>query len=331
MSGGKKNEAARRKLELWQHRMAIAQSAWAAERGKMDRREQRYRGSHDIYQPDGKLAKEKASHVRNVIFELVETQVDSNIPQPKVTAVREEDEALAKMAEDLIRNLLDRLPVERLNDEGERICPVQGGYEFLVDWDDSKAGRGWMGQLAVSLLHAKRVIPQDGIYNVQDMDWLFTIDSPTKLQVKRRYGVDVSGEREEDPDAREMEGDSSTEELVTLYTAYYRNDAGGIGRLRWVGDTILEDLEDYQTRRVKRCRACGQVGDGRECRYCGGKAFAEELMEYEELTEDLTTAGGLVIPAETRPGTSSASHSLRTWGSRSCWTPCRGWTASCPR
>ena len=162
MSGGKKNEAARRKLELWQHRLAIAQSAWAAERGKMDRREQLYRGSHDIYQPDGKLAKAKATHVRNMIFELIETQVDSNIPQPKVTAVREEDEALAKMAEDLIRNLLDRLPMERLNDEGERICPVQGGYEFLVDWDDSKAGRGWMGQLAVSLLHAKRVIPQDG-------------------------------------------------------------------------------------------------------------------------------------------------------------------------
>ena len=300
MSGGKKNEAARRKLELWQHRLAIAQSAWAAERGKMDRREQLYRGSHDIYQPDGKLAKAKATHVRNMIFELIETQVDSNIPQPKVTAVREEDEALAKMAEDLIRNLLDRLPMERLNDEGERICPVQGGYEFLVDWDDSKAGRGWMGQLAVSLLHAKRVIPQDGIYNVQDMDWLFTIDSPTKLQVKRRYGVDVSGEREEDPDAREMEGDSSTEELVTLYTAYYRNDSGGIGRLRWVGDTILEDLEDYQTRRVKRCRACGQVGDGRECRWCGGKAFAEELMEYEELTADLTTANGMVIPAETQ-------------------------------
>ena len=117
MTGGKKNEAARRKLELWQKRLAIAQSAWAAERGKMDRREQLYRGSHDIYQPDGKLAREKASHVRNVIFEIVETQVDSNIPQPKVTAVREED-----------------------------------------------------------------------------------------------------------PDAREMEGDSSTEELVTLYTAYYRND-----------------------------------------------------------------------------------------------------------
>ena len=66
MSGGKKNEAARRKLELWQHRLAIAQRAWAAERGKMDRREQLYRGSHDIYQPDGKLAKAKATHVRNM-------------------------------------------------------------------------------------------------------------------------------------------------------------------------------------------------------------------------------------------------------------------------
>lgn len=297
---GKKNEAARRKLALWQQRLETARNAWAAERDRMDRREELYRGSHDIFRPDGKKAEKKATHVRNVVFECIETQVDSNIPQPKVTAVREEDEGLAKLAEDLIRNLLDRLPMERLNDEGERICPVQGGYEFLVDWDDSKRGRGWMGELAVSLLHAKRVIPQDGIYNIQEMDWLFTIDSPTKLQVKRRYGVDVSDEGEEDPSAREQEGEDSTDELVTLYSAYYRNESGGIGRLRWVGDQILEDLEDYQQRRVKRCSACGEVGDGRECRYCGGKSFREEVMEYETLTEDLTTAGGLVIPAESQ-------------------------------
>ena len=297
---GKKNEAARRKLELWRHRLEVAKNAYAAELGRMDRREEIYRGSHAIYQPDGRRAKEPATHVRNVAFELVETQVDCNIPQPKVTAVREEDEGLAKMAEDLIRNLLDRLPMERLNDEGERICPVQGGYEFLADWDDSRRGRGWMGQLALSLLHTKRVIPQDGIYNVQDMDWLFTVDSQTKLQVKRRYGVDVSGEGEEDPSVRELDGGSSTEELVTLYTAYYRNDSGGIGRIRWVGEQILEDLEDYQARRVRRCRACGEVGDGRECRFCGGRAFREELLEYEELGEDLVTAGGLVIPAETQ-------------------------------
>ena len=80
---GKKNEAARRKLELWQHRLAIAQSAWAAEREKMDRREQLYRGSHDIYQPDGRLAKGKATHVRNVVFEIVETRWTATSPSPR--------------------------------------------------------------------------------------------------------------------------------------------------------------------------------------------------------------------------------------------------------
>lgn len=289
----------RTKLGLWQERFQTAKTAFAAERTKMDRREEIYRGSHDIYAPDGKKAREQATHVRNVAFEIVETQVDSNIPQPQVTAVREEDEPLAKAAEDMLRSLLNRLPMERLNDEGERVCPIQGAYSFLVDWDSSALGRGWIGQLHLDLLHPKRVVPQDGIYQVQDMDWLFTLDTQTKQQIKHRYGVDVSSENESDPDVRELEGDSTTDELVTMYTAYYRNERGGIGRYRWVNDTELEDLEDYQVRRVKRCAACGDIGNGKICS-CGSKRFEETLMEYEELTEDIVLKNGTVIPAESQ-------------------------------
>ena len=48
----------------------------------MLRREQQYEGGHTIYAPDGTKAKESlASHVRNVSFEIIETQVDSTIPR----------------------------------------------------------------------------------------------------------------------------------------------------------------------------------------------------------------------------------------------------------
>lgn len=287
------------KLTMWQERLRLAEAAYAAEQSRMSRREELLEGSHAILDANGQKARKQATHVRNVCFEIVETQVDSNIPQPKVTAVRQEDEKLAKLVEDMLRNLLDRLPMERLNDEAERISPTQGGYGLLVDWDSQAAGRGWLGELKVSLLHPRKIIPQDGIYQVADMDYIFLKEAQTKRQIKQRYGVDVSQENETDPDARALgAGSNNTDELVTMVTAYYRNREGGVGRIRWVNDTLLEDLEDYQARRVRKCRACGAIGDGVKCLYCGGKSFTEELQEDETLTEDLVTATGAVIPAE---------------------------------
>ncbi|WP_298032190.1 hypothetical protein [uncultured Dysosmobacter sp.] len=286
-------------LTMWQERLRRAEEAYSGEQSRMLRREQLVDGSHEILTRDGKKAKKQAEHVRNVCFEVVETQVDSNIPQPKVTAIRQEDEGLAKLIEDLLRNLLDRLPMERINDEAERICPTQGGYGLLVDWDSGASGRGWMGALKVTLLHPRKIVPQDGVYQVADMDYIFLKDAQTKAQIKRRYGVDLESETEEDPDARALgAGASATDELVTMVTAYYKNRRGGIGRIRWACDTLLEDLEDYQARRVKKCRKCGAVGDGERCAFCSGRAFTEELQEYEELTEDLRTDRGTVIPAE---------------------------------
>ena len=119
---------------MWQDRFQKAEKDYAKELEKMNHRERRLDGDGVIIGPDGKPAKKKASHVRNLCFEIVETQVDSNIPQPKVTAVREEDEEKAKLIEDMLRNILDRLPMERINDEAERISPTHRAVRFCTSW-----------------------------------------------------------------------------------------------------------------------------------------------------------------------------------------------------
>lgn len=291
--------ADREKLQLWQERLALAETAIAGERTRMLRREKQYEGDHTIYAPDGSVAADSlASHVRNVSFEVIETQVDSTIPAPKVTAVRQEDEELASIIESMLRDVMDRLPSERLNDEGERLSPVQGGYGLLVDWLDSVSGKDWLGDLKVSLVHPYSIVPQAGVTQVSDMDFFFLKTPQTKRQIRRFYGVSVADEDESDPDARRLGASAdTTDELVTMVTVYYRNAKGGIGRLRWVNDTVLEDLEDYQLRRVHRCTVCGAVGDGKKCAYCGSRKFEDEVMEDEELTEDITLRDGTVIPA----------------------------------
>lgn len=291
--------ADREKLQLWQERLALAETAIAGERTRMLRREKQYEGDHTIYAPDGSVAADSlASHVRNVSFEVIETQVDSTIPAPKVTAVRQEDEELASIIESMLRDVMDRLPSERLNDEGERLSPVQGGYGLLVDWLDSVSGKDWLGDLKVSLVHPYSIVPQAGVTQISDMDFFFLKTPQTKRQIRKFYGVSVANEDESDPDARRLGASAdTTDELVTMVTVYYRNAKGGIGRLRWVNDTVLEDLEDYQLRRVHRCTVCGAVGDGKKCAYCGSRKFEDEVMEDEELTEDITLRDGTVIPA----------------------------------
>ena len=289
-----------RKLKTWQDRLETAREAIMPELNRMGKRESIYDGDPTIYAPDGSVAKKgKATHVRNVGFELIETQVESDIPSPKVTAIRQEDEWLADITENLLRNVMDKLPFERINDEGERISPVQGGHGLLVDWQDGISGKDWLGDLRVTMMHPRGIIPQANVSQISDMDWIFLESPATRRQIKEAFGVALEeNENESDPDARRL-GDSpdNSGEIVTLVTCYYRNSKGGIGRYRWVNDTVVEDLEDYQVRRVNRCGACGMVGDGHRCRYCQGTRFTVEVEEFEELTEDIVTRNGTTIPA----------------------------------
>ena len=289
-----------RKLKTWQDRLETAKEAIMPELNRMGKRESIYDGDPTIYAPDGSVAQQgKATHVRNVGFELIETQVESDIPSPKVTAIRQEDEWLADIVENLLRNVMDKLPFERINDEGERISPVQGGHGLLVDWQDGISGKDWLGDLRVTMMHPRGIIPQANVSQISDMDWIFLESPATRRQIKEAFGVALEeNENESDPDARRL-GDSpdNSGEIVTLVTCYFRNSKGGIGRYRWVNDTVVEDLEDYQVRRVNRCDACGMVGDGHRCRYCQGTKFTVEVEEFEELTEDIVTRNGTTIPA----------------------------------
>ena len=285
-------------LDLWRGRFQRSKDAYAAERAKMDRREALYRGTKEIKAAAGAGKAKAASHVRNVVAELIESQVSSALPQPKVTALRPQDEDKARLIEDMLRNQLDRLPMEYHNDQEERTVPIQGGALSLVEWDSGRHTHTTRGELSVTFLHPKSVTPQDGVTTLEDMDYFFLEVAQTKARIRRRYGADVGDLREEAPEVRGGDGgQKAAEDLVTQVLAYYRNDKGGVGLFSWAGDTVLEDTEDCQARRGYVCARCGEKGDGQVCACCGGKKFRENREEYETLEEDITTGGGRVIPA----------------------------------
>lgn len=287
------------KLSRWQERLSKNLSAYETERAEMTDFEKLYAGSRDI---DGNVNSKykgkvkKASYVRNVVAEIIEAIVDSNIPSPKVTAYRERDQKLANIVEDYLRNEMDRLPMERLNDQDERTTPIQGGDFFLVEWDSKKKTHTTAGELAVSLIHPKQLVPQAGMTDLNEMDYFFILVSRTKEWIKKQYGVDVENETESDPEVRSGEDVQSADDLVTQNIAYYKNGHGGIGKYSWVNDYQLEDMEDYQARIVSRCKKCGAVG-AEVCTVCGSRSFEKKKEEYEELQTDVFRSDGSVIPA----------------------------------
>lgn len=284
----KSKKGDKNKLNMWQDRFKDAKSKYDTEIQRMTVREDYYNGCKDIYAADGRKADKKASNTRNIIFELIESQVESTFPTPKVTPYREADEDYASEIEDMLRNEMDRLQSERMNDTDERTTPIQGGNFYLVEWDSTQRTHTTLGELSVQLLHPRKVIPQQGVESLEQSDWVFVELAQTKEYIKRRYDVDVSEENEVSPEVRGAEKDAS-EHMVTQVIVYYKNHDGGIGRFSWVNDTILEDLEDYQAPMQKRCQKCDVTfsANNEECPYCGSTKLKEEAMEYIELEDDI--------------------------------------------
>ena len=290
------NATGKNDLAKWQERLRKNKVLYDTELAKMDRRDALYNGTNTIKGSNAKSAK----YVRNVISEIIEAEVDSSVPMPKVGAKRPDDEDRAATIEAFLKNELDALPFEKINDMDERTTPIQGGDFFLVEWDNNRRTHSTLGGVRVSLLHPRQVIPQAGVNEIADMDYLFVLNGVTKKYIKRTYGVDVEDENEEFPEARSNGGfyDSTADDMVTLVTAYYKNKEGGIGVYRWVGDTEVQSLDDYYARQLKVCKKCGKTvaEDDKTCPYCGAKAFEYKTENTTQLDRDITLRSGEVLP-----------------------------------
>ena len=164
-------------VSLWQERLEKNLSAYAAEQEKMQRREAQYRGERKLTpltENDRKYGYQKeTSHVWNITAENIESEIDSSIPMPKVTPMRREDEHLARMIENMLRNELDRLPTEELNDESERITYKQGGCLYLPEWDTSKRTHTTVGENTLKCVHPMQFVPQNGVQEIDEMEYYF--------------------------------------------------------------------------------------------------------------------------------------------------------------
>ena len=267
--------------ELYREARAASEEIYA----KLERHLSQYKGSDEI---DG--SDERAKIVRNITYELVESQITGYIPNPSVSPKMHSDrnERNAKSAETLLRNNRDELPFEKLNDIDERYNPIYGGSVWLTEWDESIVTHNTVGDVKVTCLSPSKFTGQPNIYEITDMEYCFIEFETTKEDIVRKYKVtpEVADETESDENA--------DDKTATLYVCYYKNDEDKVCQYVWSGDTELLDIEDYYARKRLVCKKCGKR---KELCNCDKPEYKRENEEYEEIDRDIPLSDGSFIPA----------------------------------
>ena len=273
------------KLTFFQSLYTEARSAAEEQYADLEKHLAQYKGSRVIDDSDV-----EAKAIRNITYELVESQVTSYLPTPAVTPKMwsDKNERNAKSIETLLRNKRDELPFEKLNDMDERFNPIYGGSIWLIEWDNSIATHNTVGDVKISCLSPKRFTGQPSIYDVKEMEYCFIEFETTKEDIVRKYGVSPSIADETESD------ENADDKTATLYVCYYKNDRDKVCQYIWSADTELLDLEDYYARKRRVCKRCGKR---EELCSCENPKLELQNEEYEEVTLDIPLSDGSFIPS----------------------------------
>lgn len=276
----------RGKLPFFQDLYTAALNASDSQFEMIDRNMKQYKGDDTI---DG--SSERATVVRNITYELLESQVSGYIPTAKAEPVMYSDknERNAKSIETLLSKKRAGSAFVKMNDMDERYTTIYGGSVWLVEWDNSIVTHDTVGDVKVTCVSPENFVGQPKIYDIKDMEYCFVKFETTKEDIVRKYGVDI-----DTADDTESEDPSVTNDTATLIVCYYKNEDDKVCQYIWSGDTELLDVEDYFARKRYICKKCGKR---KEICNCEDAKYELANEDYEELDEDVILSDGTVIPA----------------------------------
>ncbi len=288
------NSNKRARLDFFKALYESAKLHYSDELQGFDCNMKQYRGSLEI---DG--SNEKAITTRNISYEIIESQVSSEIPLPKAepSSYSEKRDRCAKSIERLLYSLRSKLDYESINDIDERYTYIFGGSVFYVEWDGAKREGRERGGVKILCLSPKDFIPQPNVTEISDMEYFFLKFSATRGELKSKYGISESDSLLAEC---EFESEGSEEyDTVSLVITFYRDEDGDVGKFVFSGDVALEDLPKYYYRKLKLCKSCGE--DELSCR-CKKKSFEviNEIYEKIEGGEKNSATGAAFPDALTR-------------------------------
>lgn len=286
-------------LQKWRKKLATAQTEFQTD--LMDQREYIYASSHGV---DGNINSNQrpskyANTVYNIVFEFIETQVNTQIPQPSIKSVREGFEEQAHMIEDSIADKLKQMDTEEVTDVNERITPVQGYSIMELCWNNDVHHHLYKGDMELYSKHPKQFIPQPGVFRLKHMDYFFVLSKVTPEYVKRRYDIELFNQYEQYPENTNLSGSLTSsigaDESLTECVVWYRDDDGDICKYAWINETELEDLPKYYYRRGEN----GEILTEEKLLYdtpIGAMQTVTDPMSGETVQQPVTLPSGSSVP-----------------------------------
>ena len=284
----KQNKKARR--EFFYSLYTQAKSSYSDVLDALERNMNQYRGSREI---DGSV--EAAGAVRNITYEIIESQVSSTIPYPKADSASssERRDRNARNIERLLSSLRNKLPYETLNDIDERYTYILGGSVWYVEWDNSTRLGREVGGVRIYCVSPSNFIPQIGISEVQDMEYCFLRFATTRSELVTKYGV--SRDALDLAEVEYCEGENSGDgDIVNVTVAFYKDEDGEVGKFVFSGGLTLLDMPRLYKRKIKICKECEKHED--ECRCVYPKLYLSDVCDesvYEEYAASISSEHGM--------------------------------------
>ena len=286
----KNNTKTKRRLERLRELYSASLEAYSERLELYEKNLSQYKGDDRI---DG--SKERAATVRNITYEIIESQISSDIPPPKVDSLSysEKRERCAEAIERLLYSIRDTLPYEKLNDTDERYTYIYGASVWYAEWDNEEKFDGRHGGVRIYCLSPEDFIPQPNTADISDMEYCFLRFTTTKEELMRKFNL-----KREELDLCEVSFSSSSdipdEDTLRMVIAFYKDDDGDVCRFIFSGEVALSDVPKYYKRKRWVCDECRE--ERALCR-CGGESFELIDEEYEELIYDIQLSSGDFIHA----------------------------------
>ena len=296
----KENSTESQRLSFFKELYQNAKNEYGEKCAEFDTYMEQYLGSDII---DG--SHERASTVRNITYEMIESQISSDIPPPKVDAscYSEKRSRNSTSVERLLLSIRDRLPFEEMNDVDERYTYIYGSSVWYAEWDNSITLGKEIGAVRLHCLSPKSFIPQPSVASVEDMEYCFLEFTSGKGELMRKYSL-----REDDVPLLDFDSrsDDVSGDTIRVIVSFYKDENGEVGKFVFSGDLTLLDMPEYYKRKRKVCKKC-QKEEG-TCN-CQKKSFIEINVPYEETEEDILLSDGEVIKENPSPTQATAKRS----------------------
>ena len=210
----------------------------------------RFNKLYDLYKkPDS-----NGEYDKNIIFELIESEVDNNIYYPKVRSMNGRTGPSIEL-EKILRSELYDYNYREFNDIQERFTYIFGGAVSMVYWDPLSRNSARGGKLRYKSIDPRCFIPQAGVNTIEDMDYCFIVESCTKMKIQNLYQLETS-----DLDFLKSDTEWNIDpDLITVKTMFYKDKYNHVCKFVWSGSLVLEDDDNIYSDKLLHCTKCGAV------------------------------------------------------------------------